>query len=163
MQSKDIILQSINVADMLMGKYLADLDDADLMHRPVDGMHHIAWQMGHLITSERNMIEGLRPGSCPPHAEGFYEKHGKKMAGLDGPENFYTKAEYLEAWATQRAATKALLESMSESDLEAPAPEQIRSMAATVAAVFNLTGLHALMHLGQFVGVRRAKQKPIAF
>ncbi len=163
MQAKDVILQTINVGDMIMNKYLEDLEDADFLHRPVEGMNHIAWQMGHLITSERNMVEGIKPGSCPPHAEGFYEKHSKKTAGLDGAENFYTKAEYLEAWTAQRAATKALLESMTDAELEAPAPEQIRSLAPTVGAVFNLTGLHPLMHAGQFVGVRRARHKPIAF
>ncbi len=163
MQAQDVIFQSINVADMIMASYLGDLDDADLMHRPVGGMNHIAWQLGHLITSERNMVEGIKPGSCPALPEGFEAKHGKDACATDAPDQFHTKAEYLAAWAAQRAATKALLESMSEADLDAPSPERMRNFAPTVGALFNLTGLHPLMHLGQFVGVRRAKNKPVVF
>ncbi len=71
MQAKDAIRQSIEMADFTMGKYLDDLDDAAFMKRPVAGMNTIAWQVGHLISSEREAIEGIKPGSCPPLPEGF--------------------------------------------------------------------------------------------
>jgi hypothetical protein len=163
MQAKDAILQTINIADMIMNKYLSDLSDEAFFVKPIGGMNHIAWQVGHLVSSERGMIEGIKPGSCPPLPEGFDEKHRKDTTAIDDPSQFHTKAEYLEVWRAQRDATRALLESMTEAELDAPAPEKIRNMCATVGMVFNLTGLHTLMHVGQFVAVRREQNLPIAF
>ena len=109
------------------------------------------------------MIEGVQPGSCPALPEGFVAKHTKETVDVDDPSKFHTKAEYLAVWAAQRAATRSLIEATSEADLDKPAPEGIRNMAATVGLVFNLTGLHPLMHCGQFVAVRREQGLPIAF
>jgi len=163
MHAKDAILQSINVADMVMDKYLTDLPESALFVRPVAGMNHIAWQLGHLISSERSFIEAVKPGSCPALPEGFDAKYKKETTEIDDPTQFHSKAEYLALWKAQRAATKAALESLSEADLDAPSPESIRSFASTVGLTFNLTGLHPLMHVGQFVAVRREQKLPVVF
>jgi DinB superfamily len=164
MQAKDVIRQSIDMADMTIGKYLEDLDaEAFLMH-PVTGMNHIAWQIGHLISSERSSLEGIKTGCCPPLPEGFDAKHTKEAAGSDDPKAFYSKDEYLAVWKAQRDAIKALLESLSDADLDAPAPERIRAFCPTVGHAMNMMGgIHPLMHVGQFVAVRRSLKKPIAF
>ncbi len=163
MQAKDAILQSIDVANMVMDKYLSDLSDEAFFVKPVEGMNTIAWQVGHLISSERGMVEGVKPGSCPSLPEGFDAKHGKEGTKIDDPSQFSTKVEYLAAWKAQRAATRAALEATPEADLDTPAPEKIRNFAPTVGHVFNLTGLHPLMHVGQFVAVRREQKLPVVF
>ncbi len=61
----------------------------------------------------------------------------------------------------QRDATKAVLDALTDADLDAPAPERLRRMCPTVGTVFNLTGNHVLMHVGQFVAVRRKLGKPV--
>ena len=109
MQCKDAIRQAMGMADSIIGKYLEDLDDAAFLIRPVAGMNHIAWQMGHLISAERGTMEGIKPGSCPALPEGFDAKHGKETISLDDPKAFYTKDEYLALWKAQRAATQAHL------------------------------------------------------
>jgi hypothetical protein len=164
MQAKDVIRQSIDMADMILGKYLEGLDDEAFLVRPVPGMNHIAWQLGHLISSERKAIEEIKPGSCPPLPEGFDEKHDQKTTPtIDDPASFHTKDEYLAVWKAQREATKALLESLSDADLDAPAPERMRGFCPTVAHVLNMMGgLHPLMHAGQLVAVRRKLNQPIA-
>lgn len=163
MHAKDAILQSIDVADMVMGMYLADLNEEALFVKPVQGMNHIAWQLGHLISSERGMVEAVKPGSCPPLPEGFEAKHGKETTGIDDPSQFPTREEYLAAWKAQRAATRAALEATSDTELDTPSPEPIRSYAPTTGHAFNLTGLHPLMHVGQFVAVRRERKLPVVF
>jgi hypothetical protein len=163
MQAKNAIRQSIDMADMTIGKYLEDLDDAALLIRPVAGMNHIAWQMGHLISVERTMIEDIKPGSCPPLPEGFDARHSKETIGSDDPKAFHTRAEYLALWDAQRAATKAVLESIDDAKLDAPGPERFRSFCPTVGHALNMMGgVHPLMHAGQFVPVRRMLKKPIA-
>ena len=163
MQAKTAIRQSIGLSDMLMKMYLDDLDDAAFLARPVPGMNHIAWQVGHLISSERKTVEEIKPGSCPPLPEGFDAKHNKEGAKRDDPEDFYTKDRYLELWKAQREASLAVLESLDDAGLDAPAPESIRSFCSTVGeALHMLSGQHPLMHVGQFVAVRRLLNKPIA-
>ena len=39
--------------------YVQDLADADLLLRPVPGINHIAWQLGHLITGSKKMLGWL--------------------------------------------------------------------------------------------------------
>jgi hypothetical protein len=163
MHAKDAIRQSIAMADMIMSKYLADLDDSAFLVRPVAGMNHIAWQLGHLITTERNFVEGIKPGSCPSLPDGFEARHTKETAACDDASKFLSRAEYLAAWKAQRDATKAVLESIPEAELDAPSPERFRSFCPTVGMVLNLTGLHPLMHLGQFAAVRREQKLPVVF
>jgi DinB superfamily len=163
MHAKDAIRQTIGMSDMIMSKYLDDLDDSAFLVRPVAGMNHIAWQVGHLITSERGMVEGIKPGSCPPLPEGFEARHTKETTTTDNASKFLSKAEYMATWKAQRAATKAVLDSLSDADLDAPSPENLRNFCPTVGMVLNLTGLHPLMHLGQFVAVRREQKLPVAF
>lgn len=165
MTAKDAIRQTYGLADLVLNAYLGDLSDADLFIRPVPGQNHIAWQLGHLINSERDLVEQTRPGSCPPLPEGFAEAHANKPEAnkSDDTSRFYSKARYLELLATQRAATLAALAALPDAELDTPAPEDMRSYAPTVGSAFLLVGTHYLMHAGQFVGVRRKLAKPIMF
>jgi hypothetical protein len=149
------------MSDYVLNNYMADLSDADLRVRAVEGMNPIAWQLGHLITTERMFVEGVKPGSCPPVPEGFAEAHGKGTGQAEDTSKYRTKAEYLDLWKAQRAATKAVLDALTDEELDAPGPERFRRMAPTAGSVLNFAGIHALMHLGQFVGVRRLLQKPV--
>jgi len=164
MSTKATIQQSLHISEMLMGKYLTDLDPQAFLTRPVAGMNHLAWQVGHLISSEHKMNERIKPGASPALPEGFDAKHAMSQHDDDNPADFHTKDEYLALWKSQRAATHSLLEAMSEADLDAPCPdEKTRGMCPTIGSMFNLSGLHALMHAGQFVAVRRQHEMPIAF
>ena len=71
MGPKDVIKQTLDMSDFILNKYLDDLSDADLRLRPVEGMHPIALQLGHLIAAERMFIEMVKPGSHPPLARRF--------------------------------------------------------------------------------------------
>ena len=164
MTAKDAIRQSIDMSDMIMGRYMDDLDDAALKCRAVPGMNHLAWQLGHLITTEYKGVEAIRQGSSPALPEGFYEGHNRDAAAKDEDPAFRTKAEYMGLWKGQREATRALLESLSDEELAAPAPEHLQRMCPSVGHALNLmAGLHPMMHLGQFVAVRRSCQKPVSF
>ncbi len=69
MNAKDAIRSSANLSTLILKTYISDLDDADLMRRPVEGCNHLAWQLGHLISSEVELLESVAPGkgsSCPP-------------------------------------------------------------------------------------------------
>jgi DinB superfamily len=161
MGPKDVILKTMNMSESIINKYLDDLSDADLRLVAIEGMHPIALQLGHLILSERRMLEMVEPGVSPELPAGFAEHHDIKNPPKDDT-HFTTKDEYLKLWAGQRAATKNALESLSDADLDDTRDGKLPARLPTVSAVFNMAGLHAMNHSGQFVVVRRLLKKPIA-
>lgn len=163
MSTKQAILYNLNMGDMICSGYLGDLTDAEIMLRTVPGINHIAWQLGHLIASENQMVEGACPGSMPPLPAGFTERHAKETSTSDDATKFLKKDEYLALAKQQRAATLAALEKASEDDLAKPAPEKHRSYAPTVADIFNMQGTHWVMHAGQWAVLRRKLGKPPLF
>ena len=66
MNAKHAIKSAIESSDYIFNMYLSDLSDADLLVRPVPGANHIAWQLGHLIDSEKNFMGKYIPGSAYP-------------------------------------------------------------------------------------------------
>ena len=57
MNARDVIQTSLNATKNMVDMYLADLSDADLLVRPVPVANHIAWQLGHLISSEPQLVK----------------------------------------------------------------------------------------------------------
>lgn len=164
MSLKAQIQHTIGISDMVVDKYLSDLPPEAFLVRPVPGMNHIAWQVGHLLSTERRFIEGIKPGSSPAFPEGFDAQHSRENHSVDDPAAFLTKDQYLALWKAQRDATKAALETMTDAELAAPNPvEATRHMGPTVGSIFNMAGLHTLMHAGQFVAARRREAMPIVF
>jgi DinB superfamily len=160
MTTKDTIRNTLDMSQMIIGSYIGDLSDADILIRPVPGMNHIAWQLGHLISSERYSTELLRPGSAPPLPAGFDDAHKTENAGSNDASQFYSVAKYQELWKAQREAFLALLNSTDESDFDRT-DEKFPSYMPSVGAILNMAGVHALMHCGQFVAVRRLLNKPV--
>jgi uncharacterized damage-inducible protein DinB len=162
MGPKDVIRKTIGTSDFILKSYLKDLSDADLKQVPVEGMHPIALQLGHLIASERIFAEMLKPGASPPLPAGFEEAHSTKNPAKDD-SNYLSKDEYLKLYEAQRAAIQTLIDSLPDSDMEDTRGGTLPQFAPTVADILNMVGVHSLNHTGQFVAVRRALKKPIAF
>lgn len=151
----NIIKQSLETTAFCANSYLEDLSDDDLLIRPVEGANHIAWQLGHLITSEHNLINMVCPGSLPDLPTGFSECYTQETSELNDGGAFQTKDEYQKLMDEQRTGTLAALDRLSDADFEQPAPEQIREYSPTVGATFALQATHWMMHTGQWVIVRR--------
>ncbi len=163
MSSQQILTEALDLPDFVVKAYLGDLTDADLLRRPAPGMNHLAWQIGHLITSERNLMEAVSPGSMPALPEGFAEKHSKANDQNDDPSAFLTKEGYLALYATIRSATRAAIAKLTEADLEKPGPEPTRNFLPTVSSVISMQGSHWMMHAGQWAVVRRQLGRPPLF
>lgn len=164
MNAKETILAAMGNSEAILNAYLADLSDAELLIRPVPGQNHIAWQLGHLIVSEKNLRDSVKAGSGPELPSGFAEAHGRDEASThaDDPERFQSKATYLELMKGQREASKKVLAELTDAEMDEEGPERSRRMAPTKGGVFLLIGTHGLMHAGQFVSVRRSLKKPLA-
>jgi uncharacterized damage-inducible protein DinB len=162
MTAKDVIKQNLDFCRHVTTEYLKDLSDADLLVRPVPNANHIAWQLGHLISGERQMVAAM--GHAMPELPASFDNgHSKEGAASDDPKRFAKKSEYLSLMQKVRQGTLAALERTTDADLGKPGPEDMRAYAPTVQAVFSLVATHDLMHAGQFVTVRRKLGKPILF
>lgn len=161
MNTKEAINSSANLSTMVLKTYISDLDDADLMRRPGEGCNHLAWQLGHLISSEVHLLESVAPGQGVELPEGFAAAHSKDECENDDPGNFHAKQVYIDLFDKVRAASRAALDVVAESDLDNPAPENFRDFCPTVGDMFALIAAHPMMHAGQFVVVRRQLGKPI--
>jgi uncharacterized damage-inducible protein DinB len=156
--SKDAIRYTLGMADMIVNAYVGDLSDDDLHAPPFEGGNPIAWQLGHILVAERSWVEGLEAGSCPPLPDGFAEAHGKETAAPNAFPRRFSRDDYVHAWKAQRAATVAVLDALTDAQLDAPSGVDF---APTGAALLNMAGIHALMHVGQFVALRRKVGKPV--
>lgn len=161
MSAKDVIRSSVETAHLVVDSYLDGLTDTDILVRAVPGMNHIAWQLGHLIDSERAMIDLVKPGASPALPEGFAEAHSKETTTSDDPTKFRSLEEYKALWKTQRDATAAVLDATPESEYGRTDPS-FPPYASSVGALLLMTANHPLMHAGQFVAVRRLLNKPIS-
>lgn len=162
MNAKEPIKSHLNSTRFLIGWFLEDLSDADLLKRPVPTANHIAWQFDHVLASEAKMIQGQLPDAkYPPLPAGFAEKHANDMASTDS--GFSTKQEYLKLFNSVRDATIAALEQMPDADLDKATTGQMAQFAPRLVDFFTLVGNHTMMHAGQFTVVRRALGKPVLF
>lgn len=161
MNTKDALKSTMNIGLFVLNKYVEDLSDADLLKRPGVGCNHLAWQLGHLISSEVGLLGAVCPGKGAKLPEGFEARHAKEKNGIDDPMQFNTKREYVDLYAQARAATLKALDELPEADLDKPAPEHLRKFFPTVGEIFTLIGTHPMMHAGQFVVVRRMLGKPV--
>lgn len=163
MKAHDIIRGGFARSKMVLDTLLGDLSDAELLERPVPGANHVAWQLGHLIITLRFFGESIRPGSMPALPAGFAERHGKDSARSDDAATFLPKQDYQRLLDQQRVALLALVDQLSEDQLDQETPPAIRGFAPKVGNMLALAAAHELMHSGQFTVLRRKLGKPVAF
>lgn len=161
MNGPTVLRHTLKITNMVLQSYLGDLTDAELLTRPGAGCNHIAFQLGHLLVSNCDLLNSVAPGAAPALPAGFAEQHAKEAAACNDPAKFCTKQQYLDLFAQLDAAVNAALDKTSDADLSQPAPEKWRAWFPTVGDVWVLIVTHALMHAGQFVPARRALGKPV--
>ena len=161
MQTKEAIHAAARLSDVVVQGYLGDFEDADLMQRPGDGCNHVAWQLGHLIVGETQLLNSICPDKGITLPEGFEETHSKDNTANDNAADFSSKSEYLDLMAKVQAASAAALDEVADDALDAESPEFLRDFCPTVGEVFLLIATHPLMHVGQWVPIRRKLGKPV--
>ena len=116
-------------ADFLVGRYLDDLTDEEILLRPVPDANHIAWQLGHLITAERHLVEAAAPGSMPELPAGFAERHARGKPVTDNAADYLTKNEYLpsrKTFAKRRSVADRLTPAELDKPIEARVPPWVK-------------------------------------
>ncbi len=160
MDAKAAIRSTFNLTDLVFKAYFGDMSNEELMMRPAEGCNHIAYQIGHVIASEVQLLSSITSGAATL-PEGFAEQYGKENNTCDDASKYLSAKEYADLYDSVRKASIAALDAMDDSELDADAPEELRPFAPTKGDVLNLIANHPMMHAGQFVIVRRKTGKPI--
>ena len=144
-------------------QHLDDFTDADLMVRPVPAANHAAWQLGHLLVFEAMLCDIYAPKGAPKLPDGTKEMGGAEGSKSDDPAKFLKKAEVLKLLGQARSTLVGWVKTLSEADLQKPAPEQFRGWLATQGdLLLGILG-HTTMHIGQIQVIRRKLGKKILF
>ena len=160
MNVKDLLHYNVTLSHNITKTYLGDITDEEMLVRAVPGSNHLAWQLGHLVASERSLLEAIGV-DVPDLPEGFVEKHGKENTDSDDPSEFLSKSEYFELMDQMHQAADAAIDKTDEAGLDVPTPEKLRSFFPNVGAVLLMMGGHEMMHSGQIAAIRRKLGKPI--
>jgi hypothetical protein len=161
MSPKDIIRRLFGSNDHIVNEYLKDFGDAELLMRPVPEANHIAWQLGHLINAEvmlLRMIPGTASAELPA---GWADQYTADRSHADATTGYLTKAEYLDIFKRVRANSVKALDAFPEVDLDKPSQGRLSAMFPKLADIFVLIANHPMMHVGQFVVMRRKLGKPV--
>jgi hypothetical protein len=159
MDAKDALRMTMDTGLRVLNQYIEDFSDEELAEPPAPGCNPLAWQLGHLIVSETQLVNLIRPGQAAELPAGFVERHPRENPSGGGP--YYSKQEYQRLFEQVRASTLKALEAVDESEFDAPAPERLRKRFPTVGSLFVLIGTHPLLHAGQFAVARRRLGKPV--
>ncbi len=161
MNAHDLIRSQLRLSLFVLDRYLRDLSEDELLMRPTPQANHAAWQLGHLIESHTRQLSalGARPAELSTE---FTAAHVRANAGCDDRGVFrWTKQEYLRMLADLHEAADALLARLRADELDAAAPEALRSYLPTTGDVLGMISGHEMMHAGQIAAIRRALGKPI--
>ncbi|MCP3903101.1 MAG: DinB family protein [Planctomycetes bacterium] len=160
MNAKDLLKYNIDFTHSVTQAYVSDITDEEMVARAIPGSNHIAWQLGHLVSSERQLFTAV---GCdmPELPDGFDEGHSDDTRESDDAGRFLTKDQYLDFMDTMHTAAKNAIDSFDEDDLDNPAPEKMRDFFPTVGSVLMMGGSHEMMHVGQIAAIRRKLGKPI--
>lgn len=163
MNALDSIRYSLGMSDMICSMYLQDLSDDDLLQRPVEGANHIAWQLGHLLVSQNQIVNGALPGSMPPLPEGFAEKFTKETASSDRKDDFPRKDELLSIYRQQHDALLKRAGELTPEEFERPVTGPIQRICKTAGEAIAFQPTHWTMHAGQWAVLRRKLGRPPLF
>jgi hypothetical protein len=147
MPTKDEIKAALKSNQDTLNSFLADLSDQDITVRQRMTSSSIAWQIGHLITTEVG-TGALVPGAeYPELPAGMKEVYGRETAGAAPPAESLKKAEYLDLFNKVRSATLAALDHLGEGDLDKPTPGSLARWAPTVGDLLLLMANHTQLTL----------------
>jgi hypothetical protein len=163
MNAIDSIKYTLKLTDMIVGMYLGDLTQDEMMKRPCEGGNHITWQIGHLLHSTIGVAADAMSTPLPALPEGFADKYTKETAASDNLADFHTKDELMSLYATQRDALLAALDTLNDEELNQSIPKHWEQIAHTSGELQAFQPLHWMMHAGQWAVIRRQLGRPPMF
>ncbi len=155
--ANDTIAYALTTGQKLLRRYVEDLTPQEYLHRPAPRANCVAWLIGHLTLSDRNLLKRLN-APLPELPEGF-EHRFSRDEGCPQAGEFGDVSRLIPLFDEHRdrlvAAVKAAPPELLDKPLDKPHP-----MFSTVGEVAAFMALHGAMHAGQITIIRRSLGKP---
>ncbi|MBL4591593.1 MAG: DinB family protein [Phycisphaerales bacterium] len=164
MNTTTFIRQSLENSKGFMMGFFADLKGESLAQPTVNGGNHALWILGHLVYSECSITHSMILGkeSCP--LQDWKDLFGYGSEPKCDASIYPDFDELLAKWEEVRAFTLSTLDSMSDDDLDKPAPgcpEEWAAFFGTIGLCFGMKITHPMMHYGQLADIRRSLGRPV--
>jgi DinB superfamily len=158
--ANDMLVHTLTTSQGMLNRYCDDLKPEEYLHRPCAGGNCAAWLIGHLILTERKLLERMGVTADLPALPDGFEKRFSRDPEAPKASDFgdvtillplFNKHRQLLIEAARRAPAELL-----DKRLEQPHP-----FFATVGEIVNvLGGPHVAMHGGQITIIRRSLGRP---
>ena len=134
-----------------------DMEDAPLTFPTAKGGNHPLWVLGHLAVTEARVIYEFVSGEASPFAH-WYGIFGRGSRPVADAASYPPFAEVRGAYERVRADATAVLEALTDEDLDRPTPAcppELRPFLGTVGSCFSRMAPHYSYHAGQVADARR--------
>lgn len=161
MTAIDFIKLSLEMSkDWIMG-LAADAKSVATTRPTPKGGNHPLWCLGHLVYAEGNLVHKYIKGEPNPMAE-WEELFGQGTTPLDDASKYPSYDELLGKFEAVRADTMALLDTLTDADLDKPshAEGEVAQWFGTVGQCLAAIPIHYGFHGGQIADARRAAGLP---
>ena len=157
MQSIDLVRDNLGKSGNRVLARVEDMREHALVFPTPNGGCHTLWVLGHLAYIETQVIRTFMLGEANPLATWEEIFDGADVSG--DRSLFPPFDDVLERCRATRAGTLALLDSLSEADLDrasAKAPAGHEDTFGTYRLCLQFVADHTYMHRGQLADARRA-------
>jgi len=157
MQSKDLLKINLENCMGMILPMLEDMKDAPLTFPTSKGGNHPLWIAGHLAYSEGSLIQEMMLGQLNPLAN-WKDIFSDGTEPTGDADKYPPFDEVMVKLQEVHQATVALLDSMSEDELDTPSkncPPEYEGFFGTHRRCFQMVASHWLMHQGQVADARR--------
>lgn len=145
---KQLAVQQIKWARGFVNALLAGVADDQLLHRPGGKGNHSLWVMGHLASSD-DQILAMMTGSEPTLPQSFHDLFQGGSEPSDDREVYPSREEVAKAMQETHDRLVAWVESLDEDTMNTEAPEFLRPFAPDMISVPFSVSAHDLCHAGQ--------------
>ncbi len=136
---------------------LEDIEESRWFEQPAPGVQHVAWQVGHLASSQVALIHarcfGKEPSECLP--AGFRDKFGRGSTPTADRSAYPPIVEIRDVFDRTHLETLDLIRSIPEGELERPVTGEPHPMFETKAQCIATAATHETFHAGQIGLTRR--------
>ena len=158
---KDVIMVQLKTGAELIGKFTADLTDAEYFVAPTPELNHTGWVLGHLACSEDWGI-GLLSGQDKKIDTAIHERFAGGKPCTQGPADYPTAGELQTYFQDTRTRLVNALEGFDDNRWDEASPEGApKELFPTLGTLWGLMGFHQFWHIGHITACRAAmKKKP---
>ncbi len=157
MESRHLISENLARSEEIVLSRIEDMREHAMVFPTPCGGCHTLWVLGHLAYIEGLVVHHFMLGEANPLEEWAAVFDGEDVSG--DPADFPDFDTALRACRARRSTTRAILDGLSEEDLDQVAvacPEGVESLFGTYRRCLQSCADHWFMHRGQLADARRA-------